>query len=242
MRTAINRVFARTWQEASAGAATGLLLSALFLGTPANATDLSQRLGALPDEGDALLARPQYDELNWSGLYFGVGVGYGAGDINASGERGLFEYEQDGSVWSAFIGRNWQQGNGLFGFEADIATGNQTGSEVVGGNVMSSRLNTMGSVRARLGLITGPALMVYGTAGFAFADMDLEVNGGKSRSQTFFGYQVGAGAEFMVSSNWTLRAEYLYTDLSPESVNQGGLATRYNPDFHTIRAGVALKF
>lgn len=125
----------------------------------------------------------------------------------------------------------------MFGVEADIGTGDVSDSR--GG--VSSDLNVMGSVRARAGALVSPGFLVYATGGFAWADYDLAA-AGNTTSETFTGYQIGAGTELMMSQNWGLRLEYLYTDLSEETVTTGAVTNTYDPDFHTLRAGLTFKF
>ena len=78
-------------------------------------------------------------------------------------------------------------------------------------------------------------------------------DGGRS-SDTQFGWTVGAGGEFLLSSNITVRAEYLYVDLGDggavtaiATTPTPGLAaasfkTTFNDvDFHTVRLGINFK-
>ena len=46
----------------------------------------------------------------------------------------------------------------------------------------------------------------------------------------------------MLDNNVSLRLEYIYTDLGAERVVHGGQLNSYDPDFHTVRAGIAFKF
>lgn len=180
----------------------------------------------------------------WTGFYFGGTIGYGSSTTGVEGTTGTFNFNQTGGLGTLFAGYNWQLGNSVFGLEADIGTGTLGGSAIVGNNTISSELNAMGSLRARAGILTGPALLVYGTAGLAWADMDFKLNGMRA-SETLLGYQVGAGAEMMIAPQWTLRVEYLYTDLDKQRLSHGGLGAAQNtfdPDFHTVRAGLSFKF
>jgi outer membrane immunogenic protein len=43
-------------------------------------------------------------------------------------------------------------------------------------------------------------------------------------SQTRVGYAVGAGGEWMLSSNWSAKLEYLYYDLGSATYTTGGIA------------------
>lgn len=190
-----------------------------------------------PDYG----APPLVQVQRWSGLYVGAAAGYSFGSGETGGDIGTFSFDHDGFTGGAFAGYNMQLGSVVVGLEADIGTGDFGTSTSTGAGQISSELNYLASVRARAGFLLGPSLLVYATGGFAFADMEFSHNGA-SASEMFYGYQVGGGAEMMLSEHSTLRIEYVFTDLEAENLNQGGLNNTYNPDFHTVRAGYAFKF
>src|ERR1700682_3333400 len=50
-----------------------------------------------------------------------------------------------------------------------------------------------------------------------------------SFSGTRIGYAVGAGGEWMLSSNWSAKLEYLYYDLGSATYATGGLANDVQP-------------
>ena len=113
----------------------------------------------------------------------------------------------------------------------------------VGGGVS---LPWFGTVRGRLGLTVMPTLLIYGTGGFAYADV--QRNGGYQNSATQTGWTAGGGAEWMFMPNWSTKVEYLYTDVSGGnsgwgnnlgiSLNSVNNHTRWN----TVRAGVNYHF
>ena len=186
---------------------------------------------------------PEYRDIGpWSGFYLGATVGYGRGQNRTDGDIGRYSFDQAGALGTIFAGYNWQVGRTVLGVEADIGTGNLKSSTATPFGTFSSELQTMGSVRARAGLLLTPALLLYGTGGFAWANYDLGLDTGAHTSQTFTGYQLGVGSELMLTNNVTMRLEYLYTDLGRDVITAGGLTNGYNPDFHTVRAGVAIKF
>ena len=214
---------------------TGVLLAAsLAAVTPALAADLGR--------GPAVTAEPfEYQERapfdRWTGFYLGIAYGYSTGWTDVSGDSGQFDIDNSGSTGNIYAGYNWQFGNGVFGLETDLGWGDVSGSE----NSVSTDLNSLGSIRARIGYLVAPGFLVYGTAGFAYADFDLKA-AGSTESETFTGYQVGGGTELKFSEPWSLKLEYVYTDLGSETIDHNGTANTYAPDFHTIRAGVAYKF
>jgi outer membrane immunogenic protein len=101
------------------------------------------------------------------------------------------------------------------------------------GTVSVSRtLNYLGTVRGRFGLLVTPNLLAYATGGLAYGGISTSnsfafvENGGvgpgttlplvagvSGTSTTRAGWTVGAGGEWMLTSNWTARLEYLHYDL-----------------------------
>jgi outer membrane immunogenic protein len=94
-----------------------------------------------------------------------------------------------------------------------------------------------GTVRGRLGLTlpSYPNLMIYGTGGFAYGSVEsahrytrfdsftgLASQASGSTTNVNTGWTAGGGVEWtpMAFPSWSLKAEYLYTDLGP--VNQNG--------------------
>ena len=99
---------------------------------------------------------------------------------------------------------------------------------------VSSKLQSLGTFRGRAGF-TWDRFYFYGTGGLAVGDMrsDTTIAFGTeavrpvyngvlhvgSESQIRVGWVVGAGGEYAVSPNWSIKAEYLYVDLGTHSYN-----------------------
>lgn len=181
------------------------------------------------------------DTARWTGAYLGISAGYGYGLSGVSGDQGAFNLDQSGGLGAVYGGYNWQLGNFVLGLEAELGKGYYDGTTGEGAALVSSQLNTLASARARAGVLLSPAFLVYATGGFAWGDLDYTANG-ITQTDWISGYQIGAGTELNVAGPWTLRLEYLYTDLDAQTFNHGGVANTYDPDFHTIRAGVSFKF
>lgn len=224
------------------GLVAGAMLGALsFAPAPAVAADLGGRPVRPPrDYAPAYESRPALDL--WTGFYFGGTVGSSFGDALASGDIGNFSFSQEGFQGTLFAGYNWQVGRTVLGLEADIGTGNFGAKTNTFFGPLETQMNAIGSLRARAGLLITPALLLYGTGGLAWANMDVGYQGLDHKSQTFFGYQVGGGMEYMMTNNVALRFEYIYTDLDKEKILHSGQTNFYNPDFHTVRAGLSFKF
>jgi outer membrane immunogenic protein len=140
-----------------------------------------------------------------------------------------------GFLGGVHVGYNLQRGNWVFGLEGDVMWLNYHVSDVetvfatpvatlapTFSMFVSARNNWLASGRGRLGWVMGP-WMLYGTAGMAFTNSSYTATagalpaaglGGVGATNTFWdtktGYVVGGGVEWMLSSNWLLRAEYLH--------------------------------
>ncbi len=136
---------------------------------------------------------------------------------------------------------------------------------------VSNALDYLGTVRGRLGFLMTPSLLIYGDGGFAYGgvreNVDIATNipgtpfglspAFGSFTNTRTGWTAGGGLEWMVSPNWSVKAEYLYYDLGRTTFNVGGLtfastpttnfftdpataSTRWNG--HIVRVGVNYHF
>ena len=145
----------------------------------------------------------------------------------------------------------------------------------------TEEIKWFGTVRGRLGFLPTNSLMVYGTGGVAYSRVDANAvlnsvattnlatapfsyscNNGPScftgsTSQTFVGWTAGAGGEYAITKNVTLKAEYLYVNLGhgvavnsvAVSTAGGGapIASSFTANistvsFNVIRAGANWKF
>lgn len=205
----------------------------------------------------------------WTGFYAGLNLGGGwdAGNGNSNSYNlygangGVSNKMSGGVIGGGQIGYNYQVsslalgGMGvLIGAEADFQ-GTSMGTNGSGttydyfGN-LSSRAGVsvpwFGTVRGRLGLIVMPTLLVYGTGGFAYADVSR--NGGlygfNNGSSTQTGWTAGGGLEWMFMPNWSAKAEYLYTDVSggnsgwSNNLGIGLNSVNNHTRWNTVRAGV----
>lgn len=172
---------------------------------------------------------------------FGTPNEFLVSDVTAAGPAfiGTGTANIDGGVAGGQIGYNWQSAAWVFGLETDLQWTGQRGSTSfcltvgcpVGGFVANAdyKLQWFGTARARAGWLVDPRVLLYVTGGAAYgqikADHTAGILGlpllGSSTSTTRLGWTVGGGIEAMLSSNWTIKAEYLYVDLG--SVASGAL-------------------
>ena len=234
--------------RACAGAA--VLVSAL---TSAEAADLGRPAGPaashwpVPDAGTA--------PYNWQGLYFGGSVGYGWGDSAHTYDRGtnhgLANNDVGGGIISVNLGYNWQAWPGFIaGVEGDIGTMDLSGDDrtIFDGHRWSTRYGPFwGTLRARAGY-TFDRMMIYGTGGLAFMDID-EVAIGDAAGQTAInddfatGWTVGGGIEYAIAPNMTMKAEYLHMDFGEvEGLSANNERYTFDNTVDVIRAGVNVRF
>ncbi len=104
----------------------------------------------------------------------------------------------------------------------------------------NTSLSWFGTVRGRVGYLIMPTLLIYGTGGFAYGQIDAF-----GLSNTATGWTAGGGAEWMFAPTWSAKVEYLYVDLSSNNWNGGGgfdFGNLYHPQFNVVRAGVNYHF
>jgi outer membrane immunogenic protein len=196
---------------------------------PALAADLPRR-GA-PQQSFA--APPMF---TWTGFYLGLNAGGGWGKFTRDA-RGLDA--DTGFVGGVTAGYNAQFGNLVAGIEGDY---NYSGIEGKDSGVKGS-LSSFGTIRGRLGVAFDRAL-IYGTGGYAFGFGELNAFGALKDDKTHQGYVVGAGIEYAVTQNVSIKGEYLYMPLGKQSylkdVVPGGVSAGLNTSI--VRAGLNYRF
>jgi outer membrane immunogenic protein len=192
----------------------------------------------------------------WTGWYIGVNIGGSFGTATQTGSFppapipgtpfGSASSDFDGVIGGAQIGYNWQTGNWVLGIEADIQATSEQGSSsltgtgspiginflgpVTGTLNITEKLDWLGTVRGRLGVLGGPNWLFYGTGGLAYGGLDTDTTltvGALSVVNNFnttrAGWTAGAGIEGWFGQNWTAKLEYLYLDLGSFSNTFTGL-------------------
>jgi outer membrane immunogenic protein len=201
---------------------TLLLASALLLtGAVVHAADLPQPPPPMTPAVYAPVAPP----FTWTGIYVGGNIGWGWTNLNLTdtgpGPFGQVfpigsqqSLTQNGFLGGAQIGVNWQFQQFVIGAEADFDATAIKNSQSAGGFGNGSYTNPwMSTFAARFGWAADRALF-YGKAGGAYMQekYNLSASDGSAVTGTFdrFGWMLGAGVEYAVTDNITLKAEYNY--------------------------------
>jgi outer membrane immunogenic protein len=228
-------------------------------------------------------------DFTWTGFYIGGNAGYGWGnadtDFDPLPDPATFALlrpttlhpDPDGFIGGGQIGYNYQWKWLVLGAETDFQGSDIEGHEFLSnfqgisgaGNGPGSflfaheRMQWLGTVRGRIGFAPICRLLIYGTGGFAYGNVDYSAstnfgNGNSTYpvnfSETNTGWTAGGGIEYALTNHWTVRAEYLHYDLGDQSRTQnqlnGGVPAgppffvRYNFDTsgEIVRAGLNFKF
>ncbi len=172
--------------------------------------------------------------------------------------------QNNGFLGGVQLGYDWQLGrSAVFGFESDV--GGVVGSKgtasqgliasqwpyaAAGQSNGYKSLDYVGTVRARLGYLATPRLLLYGTGGFAMAGVSLNtgifvqetiggtltypVSGGSLYQDLRVGWTAGVGAEWMFAPHWSGKVEYLAYDTGTAKPIGGVLIQQTAPA--TLRA------
>ncbi|QLF70021.1 porin family protein [Peteryoungia desertarenae] len=195
----------------------------------ANAADAIDQIPQAPIVSESFAA-PAGD---WSGAYIGGAGTYDFGKFTGSNNG----RDANGLGASLYGGYNMQNGQLVYGAEADIGYNGEDGSAGAG---LTGTQGVNGSVRGRVGYDLNP-FMVYGTAGLAVANHELE-GLGTNDERIAAGYTVGAGVEAFVTDNITARVEYRYSDYQKRDFNLNGTTISRGFDDHSVKMGVGVKF
>jgi outer membrane immunogenic protein len=162
-------------------------------------------------------------------------------------------FDRWGFTGGGQLGYDRQVGALVLGAEADIQyTGLKDSRSVTYIGVLTGSPNTitqsfesnwLATLRGRVG-VTTQGVLLYATGGLAVGQVKygdsrfVEFNGqlfAASSDETRVGWTVGGGAEMMLSSRWSVKAEYLHVDLGKTSYTSAGSSTPTNTIDHFHR-------
>jgi Opacity protein and related surface antigens len=202
---------------------------------------------------------PETGKIDLNGAIGGAQVGF-----NLQSGRLVYGIEGDFS-WAGINGRKT--------FISDYDNANQTNA---GGDGTAdytwdirSNINWLSTVRGRVGALVSPNLLIYGTGGVAFAKLDSdetvvglppqglnnETTVRASAHENLVGWVVGGGAEWALTPQWSVKAEYQYVRFDDVDSHFKGTAYPDRPtafaydqdsfpgelEIHTMRLGLNYK-
>jgi outer membrane immunogenic protein len=205
------------------------------------------------------------------------GAGFGTA-VSAGAIPGQATLHDNGFVGGGQIGFDWQfDATWVAGIEADFDGMSSKSSVAIpsvaipvpGGAIIppitttySRELDSVGTVRARLGYLSSATLLWYATGGLAYGETKFGTGAAcqlwvppcgpttVSSSSMAFGWTFGGGVEWQFAPAWTLRAEYLYIDLGTATntltynygTNTSTFTSRLDESDSIVRVGVNYRF
>jgi outer membrane immunogenic protein len=186
--------------------------------------------GCVPDGANGVFCESAPDPSAINGAAVAAS---GTGDLASAGFTGGIQ-----------AGYNWQNGNIVYGGEGDFGAFDLGASASPAGvfpfaflgtsYALSESMSTqwLATLRARLGYMVAPQLLLYATGGIAFTDfkfasgysdnaIDSSFPGGTGfgkKSGVATGWTLGGGGEWLLDGPWSIKAEYLYLDFGSTGV------------------------
>jgi outer membrane immunogenic protein len=216
---------------------TGLAIAAwLIAPLAAQAADLPQ-----PSYKAPAYVAPAY--ANWTGFYVGLNAGYGFGKSNW--DVPPVSISPKGFVGGLTLGYNFQTGVWLWGVEGDIDYSGMKGtSDCAVGVTCETKNSWLATARGRLGYTGWSNWLPYITGGAAAGGIKATNSVTGSATKTKIGWTLGAGVEYALWSNWSIKGEYLYVDLGKFDcgISCGAVSDNVSFKANIVRAGVNYRF
>jgi outer membrane immunogenic protein len=191
----------------------------------------------LPSSAPPPVYVPPVPIFTWTGVYLGGQVGYAWGTqranvLQSNGNTIFNSYSAQGVIGGAHVGYNYQANQWVLGIEGSV-DGTSISKSFIRPVGFPAAFNVnyetsapiQGSIRGRLG-VAWDRVLLYATGGAAFAGVDATYSspfGSVTQSTTRVGWTVGGGLEYAVTNNWSLYAEYRYSDFGSYSSNPAGV-------------------
>lgn len=208
-------------------------------------------------------AEAQDAGYNWSGFYVGAQVGYGWSHADFSGSPAIpsGDHDENGFVGGVHVGHDWQAGSFVYGVLADVdyvnvdefnLNGVTAAQPPFGGKEedYAYDVDWLATARVRAGFLPTDRILVYGTGGLAVAG--IETSGRRETlgrpftdegSDVEIGGVIGAGVEFALAKNWSVKTEYLHYDFNTATIDVGLPDNpRFDPSMDTVKVGFSFRF
>jgi outer membrane immunogenic protein len=236
-------------------------------------------LSTLAQAADLVVKAPRPPAYDWSGFYIGGHVGYASAHKDWSDPVAgidLVSFSSNGFMGGGQFGVNWQAGRWVLGAEGqaswtDLHKGiiavligvapppiffNPSNPSVVATR-FGATIDQFGSVAGRLGYAFDRWLP-YIKAGLAWVHDTYRVvhpSGANeslvaSTTETRWGWMAGAGLEYWLSSNWSMKVEYNFFDFGRDRTGfariDGGAPPTFvldiDQNIQTVTLGINYRF
>lgn len=222
-----------------------------------------------------LKVRPSVVSPGWTGFYAGGHAGYGRGKKKFLDNFPFFDGETDadvrvgGGLFGLQGGYNFQVDRFVFGIEGDFSWSdvkrNGFSCFTFGDQICSAAPEWFGTLAGRIGIANELTLFYLKGGGAWTRDhfSNLATCEGSQptvrdgigaacgdtffANQTRFGWLIGAGIEYFVAPQWSVKLEYNYTDFGGRSVpfNDGGdgfFTEEIHQKINVVKAGINYHF
>jgi outer membrane immunogenic protein len=240
-------------------------IAVLAMSATTNAADLSRPAPIYK------AAAPVEPIFNWTGFYIGAHVGYGWANkdwdqtfssLGLALDRSVTPTKPQSFLGGGQVGVNWQTGQFVLGLEADGSWTDASNCGAPHAVFISyngcNQINWYATGTARVGFAMDRALF-YVKGGAAFVDEEQNItftNPAGVRvvtdtpSEVRFGWTVGAGIEYALAPNWSVKAEYNFMDFGSQNYTfnynafPAGLVERWDisQQVHIAKFGVNYRF
>ena len=232
----------------------------LFAGTALVALSASASAFAADLPARTATAAAPLPVFSWTGAYVGATLGGSLVTSDFVDPTESLSYpgisnKGIGANIGATLGYNYQIVSAVVGMEGDLSWANfKKSSYGYDKNAtIDSKWNWFSTVRGRIGYAMGNVL-VYGTGGLAIVGIDHKAQYGDGYmcgsasgynscvKKASLGLAIGAGMEFALNKNVTLKGEYLYISLKSQNTVGGGSPFGWNDSANLVRFGSNYKF
>ncbi len=212
----------------------------------------------LPSRAPPPVYVPPVPIFTWTGIYIGGQIGYAWGNQNSNfgdsfGDFASISSSSSGVIGGGHVGYNLQLNQFVIGLEGSVDGSSLSKTAnfspfLLGSAAITANADVQGSIRGRLGY-AWDRVLIYATGGVAFAGTKATLATPFSYdtfSNTRVGWTVGGGLEYAITNNWSIRAEYRYSDFGHPSYFStsfpGGAGFNRHFVENQVQAGFSYKF
>jgi len=205
--------------------------------------------GVTPEPAPPVVVQPAPPAMDWTGAYGGLLLGLGQGTYgNGTNFPGDGEGEWDGSLYGIALGYNVQNGSWVYGGELTYSGANIDGSEACVNPTFQcyGEISSIATLRGRVGYLVTPSTLIYGTAGFAMADLTFGTDNGAGvggeQSRNVNGWVAGLGLETALTERLNLRGAILHYEFDDATYQTDVPYNNVGGDLNQLEVGVIFRF